>query len=155
MSCLGPACPACQHFGWHRWIKQSEKSNPNSNQTLQPVESLDPKKSASHKTRLGIGEKKKNPQQTQNIYWVFTQKVLKQNPTKYFKLNFVWVFFLTSSCYGNATSLAELWGCSFLYYFHIYCFTYSTDFLLIEKLQEQQSIVTVMLLRVMKLQSRK
>jgi len=83
-----------------------------------------------------------------------SQKVLKQNPTKYFKLNSVG-FFARFTLLWNVTSLVELWGCFFLYYFQVYCFTYSRNFLPVGKLREQQSIVTVAPVRVMKLQSRK
>lgn len=112
---------------WNSLRNPSPKFS-NTNQTLQPGE--------------GLGIEKKN------IYWIFSLKVLKQNPTKDFKFNFVW-FFSHFTLLWNVTSLVELWGCSFPYYFHIYYFTYSTNSLPVGKLREKQSIMTVVTLRVM------
>lgn len=152
ISCLDPSYPNCfsgilADVGEWNTLRNPSLKFSNTKQTLQPVEGLDPKSWTSSKTSSGIGKKKKTN------YWIFSQKVLKQTPTKDFNFHFIG-FFSHFTLLWNATSLAELWRWSLLEYFHIYCFTFSTNLFPVGNRKEQQSIMTVVPLRTMKLVSR-
>lgn len=132
---FSPACPNCftgilaDKGEWNNLRNPSLKSS-NTNRRLLPVKCLDLKNWGSSKRSLGI--------ELKYLLNHFTES-FKTKSNKRFQVEFVFAHFILL---WNLRNLVELWGCFFIYFFHVYCLTYSANFLPIGKPREQESIAT-------------